>query len=238
LIEADVKVINRSMGYSDTIVFAASRGNETALRLVRQESIILEDVLKRVIENYGYEFVICVAAGNSNRRQFIPYKESSFGYKIIDENSSYLDRTSVYRQYGNVFAKYSSSLAYIEDEVVKDRIIVVGSIGIDTQRSTSERTEYRYSSFSNVGDRVDIVAPGEDIYSTFVRGYGYMTGTSMASPHVAGVAGLVFAANPDLTGAEVKRIVLESAIGRFDYSGGHSGLLNAERAVMNALNTR
>lgn len=51
------------------------------------------------------------------------------------------------------------------------------------------------ASYSNYGDFVDIAAPGTNVYSTFSNGgYGYMSGTSMACPHVSGVAALVVSA--------------------------------------------
>jgi subtilisin len=51
------------------------------------------------------------------------------------------------------------------------------------------------SSFSSVGPEVEIAAPGSNIYSTSKDGgYVHMSGTSMASPHVAGAAALVVAA--------------------------------------------
>lgn len=69
------------------------------------------------------------------------------------------------------------------------------------------------SSFSNYGPvMVDIAAPGSNIYST-VPGNKYTTisGTSMATPHVSGVAGLLWSACPDLTPWEIKKTILASA---------------------------
>src|SRR5439155_25543472 len=69
------------------------------------------------------------------------------------------------------------------------------------------------SSFSNYGKGiVDVFAPGTDIYST-VPGGGYKmgSGTSMASPVVAGLAALVMSYYPNLSAADVKRVILESA---------------------------
>lgn len=65
--------------------------------------------------------------------------------------------------------------------------------------------------FSNYGKRVDLFAPGVDVYSTTPDNtYEAFDGTSMASPVVAGVAALIMSYYPNLTAQDVKNILLES----------------------------
>ena len=65
--------------------------------------------------------------------------------------------------------------------------------------------------FSSYGaTTVDLAAPGVSIYSTMPGGsYGTMSGTSMATPHVAGVAALAWSVNPDATVAEIRDALLQ-----------------------------
>lgn len=66
--------------------------------------------------------------------------------------------------------------------------------------------------FSNFGDFVDLVAPGEYIYSTLPsQRYGYLSGTSMAAPIVAGVAGLLFSEYPGATARQVVETIRTTA---------------------------
>ncbi|MFL5763155.1 MAG: S8 family serine peptidase [Bacteroidia bacterium] len=68
------------------------------------------------------------------------------------------------------------------------------------------------ASFSNYGTWVDVSAPGYNIYSTFVSaGYGNKSGTSMASPMVAGLCGLMLSLNPGLSQADVTNCLLSTA---------------------------
>jgi subtilisin family serine protease len=57
---------------------------------------------------------------------------------------------------------------------------------------------------SNTGDHIDLTAPGYRVYSTYNNlDYAYMSGTSMASPFITGLVGLLASFNPALTGTEI-----------------------------------
>jgi subtilisin len=64
-----------------------------------------------------------------------------------------------------------------------------------------------FASFSNYGSIVDVMAPGVSINSTIIGGYGSKSGTSMAAPHVAGVAALAIASGTASTPAEVDALL-------------------------------
>jgi subtilisin family serine protease len=70
---------------------------------------------------------------------------------------------------------------------------------------TSYGPDDTFATFSNYGGVVDLGAPGVSIYSTYKNGgYATMSGTSMASPHVAGVAALYISGNPGSTWQQVR----------------------------------
>ncbi len=87
-----------------------------------------------------------------------------------------------------------------------------GVLGVSASRNDDTRW-----SLSNFGDYIDLAAPGYAIYSTYsdlanyYGGYTFMSGTSMASPHVAGVAALLLSQDPERSAADVERLLLETA---------------------------
>ena len=123
-----------------------------------------------------------------------------------------------------VDAVWASEYAYITDPMIRSRIIVVGAAGINRDGS------YYQTDWSGLGERVDVLGPGVEILSTYpdLR-CGYMSGTSMATPHVTGVCASVWALNPSLSGADVKRIVVETA--NIPVPGGDANMVNMEAAM-------
>lgn len=92
------------------------------------------------------------------------------------------------------------------------------------------------ATFSNYGARtVHIAAPGKDIVSTWLNDdYRGASGTSMATPHVSGVAALILSKSPNLSVAKLRERLL-SAVDKLDSLNGKvstGGRLNAAKALI------
>ena len=121
-------------------------------------------------------------------------------------------------------------------------LLSVGAVSIDTGFALP-------ASFSNYGQReVDLFAPGVNIYSaTPENTYRNMSGTSMATPVVAGIAALILEYYPNLSGEQVKNILMQSVTslkGKMVYKPGKGikadfstlcvsgGVVNAYKALL------
>ena len=113
----------------------------------------------------------------------------------------------------------------IKDRPVAGSIRVPGQVAGVSQVSAVKRvdpetkpewTTLARADFSNYGKTVDFAAPGEDIYSTvplalFPSGYAKTSGTSMATPHMTGIAALMKATHPSFTGTQIINLMRKQA---------------------------
>lgn len=121
---------------------------------------------------------------------------------------------------------YSSAFNNAVQYAYQNDVIIVAAAGNDDSYQTHYPSAYenvvsvgatnRYdeiTGFSNYGFDQDIVAPGAEIWSTLrYGGYGALSGTSMASPVIAGVAALVKSNEPHLSNDEVVNRLFETAV--------------------------
>lgn len=127
-----------------------------------------------------------------------------------------------------IAAAGNSSTDLLEYPAAYENVIAVASTDPDDSKS----------SFSNYGNWVDVCAPGNEIYSTFLKaktmgtGYSYQSGTSMATPFVAGLAGLILSKNPEISPACVEYILKNTSNlpeEKLNYIG--AGLVNVYKAL-------
>jgi subtilisin family serine protease len=143
---------------------------------------------------------------------------------------------------GNIFLKWACNLAY------DDGLLIVAAAGNDYGGAVDYPAAYdsviavsatgsndELAWFSSTGKQVELAAPGVSIKSTLLgEGYGEKSGTSMASPHVAGVVALVWAVNTGWENDDV-RVRLRDTADDLGTTGWDSefgyGLVNAAEAA-------
>ena len=245
------RVVNLSIG-TNVVTYAAARGNQAAKIAVQSSAKIMGDFLEELLKLN--DFVICKAAGNGNATEsyvradandadapygYIPYDNDHKGkYAKYENQSDFNNRISNAQKDGSVEA-YDGITAITNAEVRK-RILVVGAA------ENLGKGKYKMADFSDCGNRVDVAAPGVEIYST-VENNGYASdiwsGTSTATPHVTGVAAMCFSVNKNLTGVQVVDIICKTAEGSLEYTTNNGSkkfkypLINAQKAVERARST-
>lgn len=233
LIENNVRVINVSYGYYDEVVYAASVPDATgdkARKMIEREADSLSRKLKKLVVQ-GYDFLIVCSAGNGNGKQYVKDSGAKYGYAIYDS----IDYPNEQPIIGNPNPFYNYKLTAINDEIVSSRIMVVGAVG---HLWKSYGTEFFVAPYSLEGNRVDVYAPGVDILSTvpqigFSDSYMTLSGTSMAAPHISGLAALILQANPELTSLQVKDIIKRNNGAQIGTTGKY--MPDAEKCVVEAL---
>ncbi|MBQ5825424.1 MAG: S8 family serine peptidase [Clostridia bacterium] len=182
VVEAGAKVVNFSVGISSSI----SDSSKSFPSIVNSFDAFLYSYSMGSLLSKGYDFLVVQSAGNGN----------GAGYAVnASQNGLFCSFAN-----SNVFLPFAG----ITKQDLLDRIIIVGSAALGEDG-------YIQSDSSNVGEVVDICAPGVMVYSC-VQDNSYLSksGTSMAAPMVTGVASLVWSVAPELTAPEVKRIVCEN----------------------------
>jgi hypothetical protein len=186
--------------------FSVGTPNATSPSPEEEDSIQTYERWLQTLENGGYDFLICKAAGNEND----------------DAYNHHMNRVMTGGELGRAHT------------------IVVGSIRLPSEWDRfwegailGGQPRYKKAYTSNYGDMVDLYAPGDNIFST-VSGngaYDIMSGTSMASPVVAGVASLAYSINPDFDYRYVKRIVTNSATDFVEIQSRFYPIVNAATTV-------
>lgn len=209
-------LLKKYIDYDYDFVIVQAAGNDSNCQYTRLKCGEDGNILYNKKGNCKYdEHGLIIEINSSNfkikngfwKRKFYYIDSNGVEHEIINMNTNKIIQSEFLE------SKYSSSISAIDKEEFKDvydRIIVVGAVGLSKNESTNA-TFYHIWEHSNLGERIDVVAPGDNIYSTIIGGYDYYSGTSMAAPYVSGTAAMVWSANNDLTGVQVKEIICKTA---------------------------
>ncbi|MBR1930238.1 MAG: cellulose binding domain-containing protein [Lachnospiraceae bacterium] len=236
LVGNHVRVINVSRNSGHVEAFAASHGNKLAQKYVKNNANILAEFLNKLIIA-GYDFVIVSSAGNVQNIKFIEDENEYYGYRKCVSDGDLKGNVLT----GDVSAYYNSFLNAIEMPSVKSRIIVVGAIG---HHKSGTNSPYYYANFSNIGQRVDVCAPGVSILSCIPEekdGTKYMEkgGTSMAAPYITGLVGLLYQVNPEINPSSIKNILCRNMGAEIIDSYNYTYCMpDASQCIQEVLNTQ
>ena len=230
----EVKAVNYSSGYPEA-AFAMCFNSATDDAIERKEhaKTFLDQQASHVayeLDHFlddGYDFLIVSSAGNVNNQVFYMCKAEGNGYlgfvlkETYEANPSYYELLTYMKKttFGgpnaqncrnklsvSVDAKYMNAFNYISDshECYK-HIICVGAMD-------GRKRMYNGTDFSCTGSRVDILAPGVDIYSCSVKDtYAKADGTSQAAPFVTGAISLAYSVASSLKAEDLKDMIISSA---------------------------
>ena len=186
------KVVNMSSG----LMYEYSSSYEkTAVEAI--------NYLVMMLDAYEGDFIVVQSAGNGDTNQNgVTAREHNGYFASITEDlvASVLE---------NMKADGVKLDNVITVEDVMSSIMVIAAVDYP-----SATTADRMATFSNYGETITVASPGVWILSTVPTGntYKYLNGTSMAAPLAAGITAMVWSVDQEMTAAEVKDIVVSTAV--------------------------
>lgn len=201
-------------------IIAAERNNGQGIKGVANNALIMSVRAVPNGDEYDKDIALAIRYAVDNGAQII---NCSFG-KSFSPNAEWVYEAIQYAASKNVLIVHASGNEGLDIDKpenpnfpndhrnnsgaeIADNVIEVGSL---TQNYGSEMV----SSFSNYGKKnVDTFAPGSEIYSTMPGNtYKFQNGTSMAAPHISGLAALILSYYPKLTAVQIKKIIKQSGL--------------------------
>ncbi len=203
---------------------AASTNNGAGIAAVAADALIMP---VRIADANAYAYWSTVASGltwAANNGAHV----ANISYNGVSGSSAVQSAAQYFKNLGGVTVVAAGNSSGLENIAASDTMITVSATDANDVRT----------SFSSYGAYVDVAAPGINIWTTVMSGgYQRWWGTSMASPLVAGVVGLMKSANRALASAEIEKILFSTAVDLgapgFDTYYGH-GRVNAAAAVQAA----
>ncbi|MBO4403335.1 MAG: S8 family serine peptidase, partial [Bacteroidales bacterium] len=185
----------------------------------RHFGVSLQDAVRKNahIVNMSFHFEIIP---NDSLNYFNSYLQNAFNHGVI------------------LIAAAGNNSSAVNYPARNPNVMAVGAINKNNRRASS----------SCYGSELSVVAPGEDIYTTTQNDtFTFGSGTSYAAPHVTGVAALMLSVKPELSPAQVRRIIEKTArkVGGYVYCNDPQhpngtwneemgyGLVDAHAAVLN-----
>ena len=152
--------------------------------------------------------------GNSSVSIIIPAidKAAADGMDVINCSFTYYNSDTFTETLLNAYNSGLTIVASVGNENVRFRSLSPASINEVIAVGAAGR-DLLPTDYSNFGSSIDIIAPGDDIYSTYNdNGYGLMSGTSMAAPFVVASAATLIGMEPDLTPAQIEKRLKDNAV--------------------------
>jgi len=196
----------------------------------------------KIVNNYHLSTSDAISAINYAQRMGAKIINSSWHIKAKDKPKALYDAIKSVKDAGILFVTTAGNNSNNIDPFDNPYTCLQCPASFDLDNIISVAATDRNDKLlnrSNFGlNSVDIGAPGEDIYSTVLSHlkppYSFDSGTSMAAPHVAGVAALLWSLKPHLTYRQVKEAILSTVdpVDSLDGKTVTGGRLNAYKALM------